>query len=282
MSKSADKNAERGKFRRRFHNTIVPMMDLRFSMAGLLFLTFLSGYLFNVFLLWVGITWMAVRFPLALLFSYGSFMTWAWMWLESLDPAEGRLSAANSRSFDRCGPALFGAVMIRHHSEVRGRPVASNGNGSFGDIPVGDVVDTISDGASALVSSDENGLFLLIIGFLALCFSGVLIHLLWIAPEILSETLFEFALGRYLTDKCQEWRYQPSWSGRLLNATVIPFCFMLFLGWGIGYVASIHCPTAVTITQALKHRHSDNANPFRMSPSSYSTTGGYEAEKSPG
>jgi hypothetical protein len=77
-------------------------------------------------------------------------------------------------------------------------------------------------------------------------------YVVWAAPEILSDALFQAVLAGPLARRARRLESQ-GWVRSVLRATGIPFVVVLLVAGGAGWVVQYHCPAAVSMATAIRH-----------------------------
>jgi hypothetical protein len=272
----------------RFCGAITHRYFIRAHMSAMLLLVLLSGTLASRLLLHAGVASMAVRYPLAVLLSYGVFFGLVRLWLAyvcraaaSRDRRGGRSSDA-SDVFDDLGGSgsgsggsgggggrLFGggggsggggSSGAWGDADVAGaRPAvpmplqaqASTGSGGNGGSAISRFFGKSSGGGGG--GGDGDGLLLLILfALLVAAILGAGAYMVIQAPVILSEAAFQAVLAGGLV-KATRGSHDPGWAGSVFKATVIPFGIVLVLAGVFGYQAHKHCPAARTAHEAMSN-----------------------------
>lgn len=203
----------------------------RTSPRLLMFLIILTtgacAFLFSVLMLRFGLTSMALRYPLAVVLSYGVFLVLLRLWLSCQE--SGEVSSCDGPGVVDASPDLLNA--------------AAN---TVGDgIPAGD---SLAD-AAALIDLDA---FALIAIALVAILSGILIsaYVVWIAPELLAELLVDgLIMSRIyarlkLTDR-------SSWFPGVLRRTWLPALLTAVLFSLAGFALQMLAPRAVSLGEAV-------------------------------
>lgn len=185
----------------------------RLLMTGILMLTGLTGFLSSFTLLHLGMTSMALRYPLAILLGYGVFLLCirAWVRSHATIPQETKSTSSSNWSFDL--PNLKGGsnggsgdFSFKGGSFGGGGSGASFQSGSTGLItsnpaalPVlppenmsnaPNVANTSSGGGGWSLDLDEGAIFLIVL-VVALGLFIALGYVIWAAPAILAEILVD-------------------------------------------------------------------------------------------
>lgn len=219
-----------------------------------------SGLLASFLLLHAGVSSMALRYPLALLAAYGAFLLLLWLWLRtSVDdyvqlPDLGDLgdgvSLARGAVPDlvTAGGGDFGGAGAQASFEAVG-----DGGGSVLS-SVGDTLgDTVGEAAGSALDADELVIPLLVL-LLALGLALASLYVVYIAPALFAELLFDgvlsFTLYRHLRRKDAS-----HWLGTAVRRTVLPFGLTALFLCGVGAAMAAYAPGARSIGEVLSHAH---------------------------
>lgn len=249
-------------FRKRFGRRY----SLRFHMSLILVVTALSGALTSKLLLMCDVGNLAVRYPLAVAFSYLIFFVCIKLWLLYVSPsgavrkgaaqedwlavpdgsagvAHGTVSVPEG-SGEFSGGGASGDYEVDSHAvaEVGGPSVAGNAGGSSsGGAGIGDAADGF-DG--------EGFVILLVLGALVAVVAGAAIYVVVQAPAILSEAAFEGLLAASLVKKARMID-DRNWVGSVFKATWGPFVLALFVAAFGGLLLHNYFPEAHRLKEIL-------------------------------
>jgi hypothetical protein len=219
----------------------------RLEMSGIVLCSGLAGFASSALMLALGLSSMAVRYPLAVLAGYGAFLGLVWAWVAhhrrrveagadvlSEVASDGDVPAAAAFDLSDTGPVF---------DVPDTTPVFQGGGGSFGgggasghwDVgPTLDVVDTsagsaasaaveTASGAADVDPDDGAGAVLSLVVAVAVAAAALiaLLFVVWAAPSLLAELLLDALLvsGLYRTLRHVEPRW---WLSTALRRTVIP------------------------------------------------------------
>lgn len=200
---------------------------LRIHMSLILGGTFLTGLAATNALLHAGLTnQLALRYGLAVVAAYGGFLLLFRLWL----------------MYVRLGGIDFGGngvdLALDSSNAVTPNFSGGGGGGSWGN-------------ASFDLDFDGDDLVIVIV-FLALVaallFAGI--YIIYTAPAIFTEALFEVALAGALVNGAKK-ADRPGWVGAVWRATVWPFLGVLALAATLGWVAHAKCPRATRLREAI-------------------------------
>ena len=268
----------------RFCGAITHRYFIRAHMSAMLLLVLLSGTLASRLLLHAGVASMALRYPLAVLLSYGVFFGLVRLWLAYVCRAaasrdrRGGSSSDSGDLFDGWSGGSGSGGSGGGAGRLFGGGGGSGGGGSsggWGDAEVAGARPAVPMPMQAQASSgssdgnaisrffgksgggggggDGDGLLLLILfALLVAAILGAGAYLVIQAPAILSETAFQAVLAGGLV-KAARGSHDPGWAGSLLKATVIPFGIVLVLAGVFGYQAHRRCPAARTAHEVMNN-----------------------------
>jgi len=209
---------------------------LRFHASLIVSGTFATGFIVNAALLQWPVHSVWVRWPLAVLAGYAAFFVLVRLWLayvgvkplfadrgsrvlDGVDLVPGGRGgggsfsggggssggAGASGSFDMAPPAGMSQVAGTSSSAGRGTGFGS----AFDGVGVGDV--------------DGDGVLIIVLGLIALALVAALVggavHLVWIAPEMLSDAAFGAMLAAGALPGLRRIG-EPDWNGRVFRATL--------------------------------------------------------------
>ena len=221
------------RIRERLHDTLASRFWLRAHMTAILGLVTAAGVVVNLALLELGVTRMAWRYPLAVMASYGVFfvLVWGWLgyvaWAAEVDDGKSGIGEGLSHAADGLDVALnVGEVTNLGHS------------GSAGD------------GTGWLVGAVDEGVLFVLAGLALLGFVVGGIFLVWQAPLIASEAVFQMVLATVLL-RAGRAAEGPGWGAAVFRRTWIPFAVMTvlvaILALGLGAAA----PEATRLAEAI-------------------------------
>lgn len=263
--------------RQRFTNALKKRFSLRFHMTLILLATSIVGVLISKGMLAIGLDNVAIRYPVTVLVAYGVFFAAIKIWLlmvtdastvnsrdtvlNGLDSLDILLPSGDSGevTFAGAGGAFDGGGASGDFSDSLGDMASDSGDavGGAGNVisdavaGVGDVVGGAVSGIGEAVGSavdgvvdDEIGIVLVIVfGLLvALLFSvlGVGLYIVWEAPAILAEAVFDTVLAASLVRSTKQMN-EPDWMENVFKATWKPFAivlgFSVISGWAMHHYA---------------------------------------------
>lgn len=228
--------------RQRFLRAFQERFFLRFHMTLIMLAVMFSGVLASKILWRFGVSSMAVRYPMAVVCSYGVFFALVSIWLLYIHAShEGDHDTAVDIG-DAVGEGVRAAVQLSGSpTEGLGSAKLSDGGGGGG-----------SGGSSwSLGDGDGEGLivFALLVVLLIIVFCSGL-YVVWEAPNILAEAAFQAVLATSLRRRARLVD-QPDWTGSLLQATWWPFAIVLVAAGLFGLAATHYCPTTTRLPEVL-------------------------------
>lgn len=229
----------RGRWPQRFKTAIRERFLLRFHMLLILVAVILSGIGISKLLWLVGLGQIHLRYPLAVLGSYGVFFALIRVWLWYVALTHDEPAARQGRDVDGvedAGELVELAVDVASDVQVAAVGQGASGGGSWS---VGDVGD--SDGA---------GLVLLLLVVLLCVVFGSGLYLMWQAPALLSEAALQMVLAGSLRRATRRID-APGWAGSVLGATWLPFVLVVIMVWIFAMVAGSVCPGATRLAEVL-------------------------------
>jgi len=246
----------------RFKQRILNGFLIRFQMSLILTAVVASGVLSSKLLLLAGFHSLRLRYPIAVLVSYGVFLGLVRVWLWYVSIRRGVASSTGSfniGSFNWGGssgggagnssPVEFGGGSSggAGASDMWGEPVAADFVAAPAPAPSG------GGGGSWFPSLDfdldGDGIWVLIL--LAVLILGIVFaggYLVYAAPEILPEAAWQFALAGALKKAATE---DGDWMPGVLRSSAIPFAVVLILAAVLGWGAHSVCPSAVKLLQVF-------------------------------
>jgi len=227
-------------FKRRLEHDSFP----RVQMSLIVGLTGAAGLLFSFVLLQLGVTSMALRYPLALLLAYGVFLVLLWLWLRT--QAEDYLdipdfSGSGSSGSGECSPAFEGGG---------GHFGGGGASGSF-DGPAGSDGSPLSDAVGAVGDADELAIPLIAVT-LALGLALASLYVVYLAPMLFAELLVDGALSYALYRRIKA-TGSPHWFESAVRRTALPFALTAVFVSVTGAAMAMYAPGAHSIGQFVQH-----------------------------
>ena len=219
-----------------------------------------------------GVTVMWERYAVALVLAYGTFFLGVWVWLHMSQYGHHlradwgrRNSAIGDVPLDvipAINPGGSAAAPLDVPFQAGGGTFDGGGAGGSWDVPSTSVsVDSpasgLMDGIGSVgdVGGDEGGCLLVIAGVLiaAALFAvfGATIYVVYQAPAILAEVIFEVLLGSPLARGAKALN-SANWAAVLLKKTWKPFAVMAALAMVFAVYCSIAFPAVTTAGQLVQ------------------------------
>lgn len=255
-------------FRRRqqLQRIITGRFFVRFHMTLILGGVFLSGIASSKLLLELGIRSMALRYPLAVTFSYVVFFLlvriWLWYVLQSARPRAAtpdqdsdvlvEVSDSIHLGSSDGGEADETSEETGFSDEAGARSHAFSVEESAPEPAFGSSSGGSAGSSSAGLDIDGEHLVVLIVaGILLILISGVAAYLVYQAPLILSEAAFQAVLASSLIRASRKMD-NPGWTGSVFKSTCVPFVVVLAMTAVFGVVAGRYCPEASRLVEVLR------------------------------
>jgi hypothetical protein len=227
-------------WRERFRSNFQDRFLLRFHMFLITLAMLLSGVLVSKVLWTFGVRALLIRYPVAVLCSYGIFFVLIRLWLWYVSLKGGRDDSDGSSSYDELDDGLAtdgviaGAELATSGVRHTRRAYSKASNFDLGDL---------SDG-------DGEGLVLALLLLVLLALFGSSLYLIWEAPALLTEAAVQMVLATSLRRATRQID-TPDWAGSVLGKTWAPFAIVLFLTFAFATAARHYCPTATRLTEII-------------------------------
>jgi hypothetical protein len=242
----------------------------RFSMTLILVTCICLALLTTKGLLNLGVTEMWVRYLVALVVAYGSFFIGVWIWLH-LSPYGRHLRSQGRRS--DLADSFSGDIPLPSGSS-QGGSAASDFQGAGGNFDGGGAGGnwSVSDGSTSVdtsgsignslgdlggavdIGGDEGGCALVIAGVLlaALLFLifGATFYVIYQAPAILAEVVFEVLLGSPLARGARAMG-SANWPAVLFAKTWKPFAIVAAFAIGFALYCNAQFPEVASVGELL-------------------------------
>jgi hypothetical protein len=249
--------------RARFRSAIVGHFFLRSYMSLIVGAAMGAGILVSKLLLMIGLHRLWLRYGLAVLISYAVFLVLVRLWLAYIRggfrPGRGAGQALDA------GDGLDLPVWSGGGGSggVSGGNAFQSGGGQFG----GGGASGSFDGAAVTSGGGsggggggggggfdldlDDGIWVVIaVALLTLVVAGAGAYVIWAAPDILSEALFQVVLAGHLARPTGRIAAE-GWTRSVVHATIIPLlCVVLVAGFA-GGLMQWACPSAVSIRSAV-------------------------------
>lgn len=211
--------AERAKYREKLTRRFFVRNHMTLILIGVL----LSGYIATAVLRRFGVEMLAVRYALAVTFSYLTFFVLVRIWLgyvvEQTSQARGEFRRALAENTIDAAETAAG--------------VASSGDEGGGSVDLS-------------LDVDEGGAILLLLGLVLLALFGGAAYLVYQAPVILSEAAFQVVLTTLLVRPSRRID-EPGWFGSVLRDTWVAFAVTLAVTVALGSAVQARCPDATKL-----------------------------------
>jgi hypothetical protein len=236
-----------------FKKRITSGFLVRFHMALILLAVIGAGILSSKGLLESGVHSMAVRYPLAILFSYCVFLALVriWIWYVSIrNSASFNLGNVNIGSIDLSG-GPGGGTGIQFHGFGGGDSGGAGASDSWGtaasvEAPSSSSLDLGIDSDVG----DDGWEIVLVLAAVALVMVLAGGYLIYVAPDILPEAAAQVAFASAIT-RVKKQEQHHGWMTGVLRSTAIPFIIVMLVASGLGWNAQRHCPQATKLKQVL-------------------------------
>lgn len=240
----------------KFKQRLLSRFYVRLHMTLMLGAMILSGVGASKLLLELEVTWMFIRYPIAVCVAYGIFFfsIKVWLWYVGLgsrkkDESDFEdLSDLENELADFSSPET-GGYDPQWISSGEGSATESWGNALYEGSSTSS---SSSDGSGFDFLPDIDlggegcGVVILLLALLGLLLFGVFgagIYLIYQSPAILAEVAFQAALSLGLINAAKRIEY-GDWAGSVIKATWIPFAIVLAAAIGFGWAAQHYCPAA--------------------------------------
>jgi hypothetical protein len=237
---------------RRFKERILRSYFVRCDMSLILAVVVASGVGASKLMLELGVQSLEVRYPLALLVSFGAFLLLIriWIWYVFCRPLGGVDLGEIVDLGDLPSPGGGGGPPVRFGGGSSGGGGASDqwSVGTEPKVSAGSGGGGGSGGLDFDAGDDWAILLLLAAVILAIVCAGG--YLIYVAPHILPEAAWQASLGAGLA-RIAKPAEQGNWLKGVLRASILPFVVVLALVMGLAHVAHSHCPQAAKLAEAL-------------------------------
>ncbi len=250
---------------------------LRFHMSLILAGAALTGLIASKILLVVNIDNIAIRYPLAVIVSYGAFFGFMRLWLiYVITTGEQNSDNVDDAISDTCNTipdfVETGESIQSRGTFSGGRGGLSGGGGASGSFEngttcsnitaqealidsaqgAGKAVDDVSGKAiSGISEAEEAGVILVLLGLLLAVVFGGGLYIVYNAPLILSEAAFDFVLAAGLIKSAKKID-NPDWKGSVFRTTWKPFVIILLLVFLGAIIIHINYPDFHRVSEIFK------------------------------
>jgi hypothetical protein len=223
----------------------------RIQMSLIVGLTGAAGLLFSFVLLQLGVTHMALRYPLALLLAYGVFLVLLWLWLRT--KAEDYVDVPDPSGLvpdgsGSCAPAFQGGG-----GNFGGGGASGSFDGPASILPAESDASPLSEAASAVGDgADELANPRIVIAF-ALGLALASLYVVYAAPMLFAELLVDGALSWELYRRIKA-ADSPHWLESAVRRTALPFLLTGVFVAATGAAMAAYAPGAQSIGQVVHHQ----------------------------
>jgi hypothetical protein len=234
----------------------------RIHMSIIVALTGGIGLLSSFLMLHAGIDSMVLRYPLALLFAYMSFLFLLWLWLRS--KAEDYVDIADSLNF----PSMDSSVDPTSYMTGGGGDFGGAGaSGTFDDFSNASISETdsvsssLGDSAGSLLDADELAIPIIAI-VLAVGLALASLYIVYLAPALFAELLFDgvlsYSLYRHLRIESNN-----HWISTAFERTILPFGITGIFLVVISLAMTHYAPGANSIGEVINYDAHATANVYQ-------------------
>jgi hypothetical protein len=221
----------------------------RVQMSLIVGLTGGAGLLFSFVMLELGVTSMALRYPLALLIAYGVFLALLWLWLRTqaedyVDIPD--LSGLVPSGASDCAPTFEGSG-----GNFGGGGASGSFDGSASFSAMESDSSPLSDAASAVGDADEFAIPLIAVAF-ALGLALASFYVVYLAPMLFAELLVDGALSYALYRRIKA-VHSAHWLESAIRRTALPFVLTGVFVSITGAAMAAYAPGAHSIGEVMQH-----------------------------
>lgn len=232
----------------------------RIHMSIIVALTGGVGLLSSFLMLHTGIDSMVLRYPLALLFAYMSFLFLLWLWLRS--KAEDYVDIIDPLNFTSMDTSSAdpSSYMVGGGGDFGG----AGASGTFDDFGTASISETdslsssIGDNAGSLLDADELAIPIIAI-VLAVGLALASLYIVYLAPALFAELLFDgvlsYSLYRHLRNESNN-----HWIGTAFERTILPFGITGIFLVMISLAMTHYAPGAHSIGEVINYNANATAN----------------------
>jgi hypothetical protein len=221
----------------------------RIQMSLIVGLTGAAGLLFSFVMLELGVTSMALRYPLALLLAYGVFLVLLWLWLRT--KAEDYVDIPNLSGLVPSGSGDDSPAFEGGGGNFGGGGASGSFDGPASFAPIESDSSPLSAAASAVDGADELAIPLIAIIF-ALGLALASLYVVYAAPMLFAELLVDGALSYALYRRIKA-ADSPHWLESAVRRTALPFVLTGVFVSITGMAMAAYAPGAHSIGQVIQH-----------------------------
>jgi hypothetical protein len=248
----------------------------RIQMALIVALTGATGLLWSFLLYQAGVDSMAMRYPLALIGAYFVFLFLLWLWLRTNASDYSSVDGSNLPDFGDApsdggghvpqlrsgGGGDFGGGGADVNFDATGS-LLSHSPGSVSDAPsLGDGLGNAA--GDALGGLDELAVPIIAV-LLALGLALASLYVVYVAPELFAEILFDGTLSYTLYRRLRK-NDSPHWLTSAVTRTVWPFLITAVFLMFVGAALTAYAPGAHTLSEAFHYVKPASAMSKHVSP----------------
>jgi hypothetical protein len=251
--------------------------SLRFHMSLILLATVCAGFLATRGLLALHLENVLMRYPLAVVFAYLVFFVSIKLWLKYIAPVPATRKV-HDHSIDLGDVLPDMPISCPSDGSIQFHGGGGGFDGGGASDSFGDVATAVTDGSSDLLSGavdtgsgigdavgdvvggvaeglgDEGGLAAIVVFAVLAAIMAVVVgagvYLVYEAPFILSEAVFEFILAAGLVRGARRID-RADWMGSVFKTTALPFVVTLALAILAGYLMHHYLPGVTRISELL-------------------------------
>jgi hypothetical protein len=242
-----------------FERSLSHRFFLRLHMGLILSGVILSGVVASKLLLQFGLTFMLVRYLIAVTFSYAVFFLLVRVWVWYIERLERRAPPTRERR----ATSLPDVLNIFSTSDSDSGAISSGGHfgggGDFGGGGAGGTWGSVGRGGDTSGSGGNKSdnhlslnaiVVLVVFSVLLIIIFGAGAYIVYQAPAILAEAAFQVVLASGLVKSSRQIS-RFGWMRGILKATLVPFAIVLAMTTVFGLVAAYNCPEATKVTELL-------------------------------
>lgn len=224
----------------------------RVQMSLIVGLTGAAGLLFSFILLQLGVTSMALRYPLALLLAYGAFLVLLWLWLRT--KADDYVDVPDLSGLVPSGPNGSAPSFEGGGGHFGGGGASGSFDGPASFAPVDSDASPLSEAASALGDGADELAIPLVVMAMVLGLALASLYVVYAAPILFAELLVDGALSYALYRRIQA-ADSPHWLESAVRRTALPFLLTgVFLAVS-GAAMAAYAPGAHSIGEVIDASH---------------------------
>lgn len=222
----------------------------RIQMSLIVGLTGAAGLLFSFIMLELGVSSMALRYPLALLMAYGVFLVLLWLWLRT--KADDYVDIPDLSGLIPSGSSESTALFQGGGGNFGGGGASGSFDGPAAFAPLdSNSASPLAEATSAVGDADELAIPLIVILF-ALGLALASLYVVYAAPMLFAELLVDGALSYALYRRIKA-ADSPHWIQSAVRRTALPFMLTGVFVSATGAAMAAYAPGAQSISQVIHH-----------------------------